>query len=178
MRCFLFLLGILVCSCNVMISHPEYRLEGEENSTWIHLDKDTLSDMSFYISVPDSQVMVHAVFYDTFGKLDQYQKIVLDIPGLVAKNDSMEFELREEGGAYERTYFDAADLASVTPELKKMNYSKDSLVSLVSSRRFTRGRLPEKLQLRYTVVTADTSVTGSFLFTKIAVETPTVMRWH
>jgi hypothetical protein len=174
LRTFLiFCLATGIYSCTT--TTPAY--DAEAGDGWIHLDRDTIKDMGFFVGLLNNQPSANAVVYlDRLNELHPFKEIDVNLGSL--KTDSMEFQLSEVSSSG-RWYFTATSLTTVMPQLMNAeNISDTAQVSLVCLRRYVVDPLPEKLELNYRIITADTTVTGTMMFVRSETETTEVMRWH
>lgn len=170
-----FIFGLSLSLSNCTTTTPAY--ESEIGDAWIHLDRDTIKDMGFFVSLLNNQPSANAVVYlDQLEELRHFKEIDVTLGSL--KSDSMEFQLSEVSSSG-RWYFTETNLNTVMPQLiNAANKPDTAQVSLTCLRRYVLDPLPEKLELNYRIVTADTTVNGTMTFVKTETETTEVMRWH
>ncbi|TND09434.1 MAG: hypothetical protein FD123_1240 [Bacteroidetes bacterium] len=179
MRLFFFAsLLFLLQSCTVMVPAYEPGDKNENGTIWIHADKDTLADFGLFIDMLNDKPAANAVFYCDFEKLSYYKEVDVSFEGF--RQDSMDFRYSEVIGSG-RYYFRGAGLANILPDAMKPGMKPDSgQVSIVSLRRYDipLAELPEKLKLKYRIVTQDTTLTGTITFVKTEREVEQAMRFH
>jgi len=166
----------LLLSCTRTV--PFYELEDKSTTRWIYLDRDTLADVGFFIDIINQQPGANASLYTPFEKLGHYEAIEVSIEGWRA--DSCAFMLGDAIGP-KRNWFYGKSLEDVRPLLLKPENRPDSGDAyLRCTRRYDSlvTAFPEKLQLRYRVKTADTTVTGTITFLLATREEEEVIRIH
>jgi hypothetical protein len=164
---------LLLNSCTTTL--PSYEPESGDD-TWIHLDGDTLKDIGFYIDLLNDQPGANAVMYKEFGDLNYYKSIEMSLDGL--QQDTVDVTMGEAKGV-ERWYYSGADWNDAMRQvIKTKDVADTTLIYLSFNQRYRLSLLPEKLQLKYRIVTRDTAVVGITHFVKTETETTEVMRWH
>jgi hypothetical protein len=163
---------IQLLSCTTTV--PQY--ETENGDSWVHFDRDTLKDMGFYIDLLNNQPGTNAVIYREFGDLNYYRSIEMSLDGL--PQDTMDVAMGEAKGV-ERWYYSGPNWNDVMRQvIETKNVADTTLIYLSFNQRYRLSLLPEKLRLKYRIVTRDTLVVGTMHFVKTETETTDVMRWH
>jgi hypothetical protein len=114
--------------------------------------------------------------YKEFGDLNYYKSIEMSLDGL--QQDTVDVAMGEAKGV-ERWYYSGPDWNDAMRQvIKTKNVADTTLIYLSFNQRYRLSLLPEKLQLKYRIVTRDTIVVGTTHFVKTKTETTDVMRWH
>jgi hypothetical protein len=174
--CFLMVIVIVMLNSCTTISF-KYKSEEGESDKWIYLDKDKVRGVGMYVHVYNEELLANIYFYSPFDELNEYKEIDAAIEGSGWQSDSVTFELEKPDRT--KYYFEGRNFKELKAQLlTKENRPDSGKVYLNGFRRYSYQELPEKVQVKYSVVTADTTLRGVVSFIKTEVETESVMRWH